>query len=232
MDRKKLVERIRALKAKTIENGCTEEEAAAAAEMVAKLLERYNISAEECDVRENEFNQYSHTQDDLVGRRLFVIADAIAYLVEVRYWIQRPGEKATVNFFGFDHEVEIASYLLDICRNAMETQSKKIEHENRLLRENIRRRKTIAFIDGMSDRLAQRIKALKPKRPTGTGIIILRDALIDAELKNRDINLHDARTRETYDLDENYRRGLSAGDKVALNQGIRGTDNLQRLKSR
>jgi len=230
MDLKKLIERIRALRSKTIENGCTEEEAASAAEMIAKLLERYNISIEECDVRENKFNQQSHTQDDLVGRRLYIIADAIAYLIEVKYWIQRPGEKPKITFFGFEHEVEIASYLLDICRNAIETQSERIEHENRLLRENVRRRKTIAFIDGMTDRLAERIKALKPAPQTGTGLIVLRNTLIEAELKKREINLEDTRTRDAYNLDENYGRGISAADRVALNQGLRGPGNVRRVK--
>ena len=55
MDRKKIAERIRALRAKTTTNGCTEEEAAAAATMVAKLLERYNMTLDETELRESEF---------------------------------------------------------------------------------------------------------------------------------------------------------------------------------
>ena len=45
--------RIKALAEKTVSNGCTEAEAMAAAEMVGRLLERYALSMEEIDVREN-----------------------------------------------------------------------------------------------------------------------------------------------------------------------------------
>jgi hypothetical protein len=44
--------RIKALADKTVSNGCTEAEAMAAAEMVGRLLERYALSMEEIDVRE------------------------------------------------------------------------------------------------------------------------------------------------------------------------------------
>ena len=44
--------RIKALAEKTVSNGCTEAEAMAAAEMVGRLLERYVLSMEEIDIRE------------------------------------------------------------------------------------------------------------------------------------------------------------------------------------
>ena len=44
--------RIKALAEKTVSNGCTEAEAMAAAEIVGRLLERYALSMEEIDVRQ------------------------------------------------------------------------------------------------------------------------------------------------------------------------------------
>src|SRR5271169_3803247 len=44
--------RIKALAEKTVSNGCTEAEAMAAAEMVGRLLERYALSMQEIDVRQ------------------------------------------------------------------------------------------------------------------------------------------------------------------------------------
>jgi hypothetical protein len=44
--------RIKALAEKTISNGCTEAEAIAAAEMVGRLLERYALTMDEIEVRE------------------------------------------------------------------------------------------------------------------------------------------------------------------------------------
>ncbi|WP_298841915.1 DUF2786 domain-containing protein [uncultured Salinicola sp.] len=220
MDRKKIAERIRALRAKTEANGCTEEEAAAAAAMVAKLLERYGMTLDETEMRETGFSRERHAQDDLVGRCIHRVASAIAYMIDIRYWASKPGEEPAITFFGFDHEVEIASYLLDICRNAMTTQSERMGGELRLLRENVRRRRITAFLDGMADRLAQRIRDLKPPTPTGTGLVVLRTELIDAELDRLDLRLEKKRGRPSRSLDEEYGKGRAAGDRVALNRGI------------
>ena len=231
MDKAKIIERIRALRAKTVENGCTEEEAAAAAEMIARLLEKYNLSAEECDIRENDFAEAEHVHDDLVGKRLWKIAAAISDMMDVRYWAARPGEIPKVTFFGFAHEVEIAGYLLDICRNAMKTQQERVERENMLFRENVRRRKVSAFLDGMADRLYQRIKDLKPKYPPGKGLVVLRNELIDAELADRGKTFNERQKARSWDLDENYEKGKKAADQVALNTGIKGRGSTRKLES-
>jgi len=232
MDKKKIAERIKALRAMTSENGCTEEEAATAAAMVAKLLDQYGMTADESDLRENDFAHEQHSQDDLVGKRMSRVASAIAGMIDIRYWAQRPGETPSVTFFGFSHEVEIASYLLDICRNAMTTQAERVAGEYRLLRENVRRRKVSAFLDGMADRLAERIRALKPKTPPGKGLVVLRHALIDAELETLGINLEECSGRQSDDLDENYGRGRFAANDVALNRGVGTQPSSRRLLGR
>jgi len=50
-DLTRVVERIRGLRAKTIDQGCTEEEAIAAARKVAELLDRYGLSLSEIDIK-------------------------------------------------------------------------------------------------------------------------------------------------------------------------------------
>ncbi len=49
-DLDRLIARIQALRAKTVEQGCTEAEALAAAEKVAELLDRYGLSLSELDL--------------------------------------------------------------------------------------------------------------------------------------------------------------------------------------
>ena len=48
----KLKTRIQALRAKTIDNGCTEDEALAAAAKVAELLDRHDLSLTDIEIRE------------------------------------------------------------------------------------------------------------------------------------------------------------------------------------
>lgn len=162
-DKAKIAARIRALREKTVANGCTEEEAAAAAAMVASMLAKYNMTLDECEVRESGFARSESVFDDPVGDRLWKIGDALAHMIGVRYWTGRPGEPAKVTFFGFEHEVEIATYLLEICRYAMLSRQAELEHQYRLLRDTVRRRRIFPFLDGMADRLAFRIRELKPR---------------------------------------------------------------------
>jgi hypothetical protein len=51
LDRIKL--KIKALAAKTVSNGCSEEEALSAMLGVGRLLSQYNLKMEECDVRKS-----------------------------------------------------------------------------------------------------------------------------------------------------------------------------------
>ncbi|TAJ39849.1 MAG: DUF2786 domain-containing protein, partial [Reyranella sp.] len=46
-----LLKRLQALRAKTVENGCTEGEALAAAEKVAELLDRHDLSLSDLEIR-------------------------------------------------------------------------------------------------------------------------------------------------------------------------------------
>lgn len=221
-DKSKIAARIRALREKTVANGCTEEEAASAAEMVAAMLAKYNLTVEECDVRENGFAKAETVLDDPVGERLWKIADGIAYMIDVRYWTGPVGSKPSVTFFGFDHEVEIAGYLLDICRTAMADRMERLERECLLLRPSAKRRRIAPFLDGMADRLQRRLRDLKPEAPTGCGLVVLRNSLIDAELESEGIRIGDKNARASRDFEPDYKRGVAAADGVALNRGVSG----------
>lgn len=219
-DREKIAARIRALMAKTLENGCTEAEAVAAAELAAKLLGQYNMTLDEVEMRASPFKRHQEAHDDPVGERLWRIASAISKLTNVNYWTSRPGVRPIeINFFGFAHEVLIAEYLLEICRRAMRTEMQRLERAAALFRPAVRRMKVITFLDGMAQRLYERILALVPPKPTGTGLVVLKQALIDAAMPVKT----DQRSRlGGRDTDVGYLHGYIAGGKVALNQGLGG----------
>lgn len=215
--------RIRALRAKTVENGCTEAEALAAAEMLSQLLAKYNMTLDEAELREQPFARHAEHCPDLVGDRLWKVAAAISELTGARYWTSRAGEPTAIHFFGFEHEVEVARYMLEICRGAMGREKERVEVERwpRI----VRRWTMLPFLDGMADRLAQRIRAMKPAMPAGQGLVKLHDALIEAEMPA----LTDGRARSSRSLDTSYLDGLVAGDRVPLNQGLRGGTDLKGL---
>lgn len=77
----------------------------------------------------------------------------------------------------------------------------------------------------MADRLARRIRDMIPPTPTGTGLIVLRNALIDQEMTRQGIELEDGGTARRPLDTAAYRAGQSAGDKVSLNRGLGGAAN-------
>lgn len=219
MDREKIAARIRALLAKTVENGCTEDEAIAAAEKAAEMLARYNLTVDEVQMRASPFARHTETHDDATGPRLWKVADPIAKITGARYWQSRAGvHPVEISFFGFEHEVLVAQYLLEICANAMRSQEERLRREYRLLVPRAQMRKIVPFLDGMSDRLHRRLKELIPPATTGTGLVVLRNALIDEALG---MKLESMRARPSR-VDDGYRDGVRAGDAVSLNRGVTG----------
>ena len=114
MNRKKIADIVRALRAKTVENGCTEGEAAAAAKKIAQLLEQYNMTLDEAELRESDFTKANHPQDDLIGKVIYRVASAISHMMDIKFWSERPGEPRSTTFFGFTHEVDIGT-LADVA---------------------------------------------------------------------------------------------------------------------
>jgi hypothetical protein len=219
-DRDKIAATIRALLAKTVDNGCTEAEAIAAAAKAAQMLERYNLTVDEVQMRETPFAKHAEQHDDEVGARLWKVADGIAHMTGARYWTSPPGCRVEISFFGFAHEVEIARYLLDICARAMRQEERRLNRVHGLLVPRKRRMIILPFLDGMSDRLRDRIRELKPPAPTGKGLIVLRDALIETAMKEDGIDLKDGRGKASRNFEPSYVDGLIAGDRVALNRGV------------
>ncbi|MDP1642753.1 MAG: DUF2786 domain-containing protein [Phenylobacterium sp.] len=223
MERQKIAARIRALLAKTVANGCTEAEAVAAAELAAKLLAQYELTLDDLELRSTPFAQTMGQDVDDLGPQVWKVAAAIADLVGVRYWTTGAGVRPVqVTFFGFTHEVEIATYLLEICQHAMRGQLTRLQRDVALLRRTVQAMRIRAFLDGMAERLAERIRALKPPpAPAGTGLVVLRGELIDKALHVAGIELESSTGRSSRNLDPEYQAGRLAADRVGLKPGLR-----------
>jgi len=225
---KKIAARIRALLDKTEAHGCTEGEAISAAEKAAEMMERYGLTEEQVRARAEQADSFresktTYTTADRVLDRIGVVAVAISRLTNTRFWWDRE-PNATV-FFGFEGDVEIATYLLAIVKRAMTDETNTYEREFLALAVGIRKdRRLLAFMDGMRDRLYERIMEIaESKRRRGTGLVVLTMALIDAEIdrlgkKFTSSAANDRRVRGLSD----YKVGKEAADRIGLHEGVRG----------
>ena len=107
-DLDRLKARIQALRAKTVENGCTEQEALAAAAKVADLLDQHDLSLSDVEIREEPCERavvetYRRQRVPLDG-----CVNAIAAFCDCRVWREKnsEGEHRYV-FFGLSPDVAV-----------------------------------------------------------------------------------------------------------------------------
>lgn len=219
-EREKIAARIRALRDKTVANGCTEAEALAASEMLARLLEKYNLTLDEAELRASPFDRFTRRYSGAVADRLWKIADAAAFVTGARYWDAHGSGGHGLNFFGFAHEVEVGGYLLEICAAAMQRELHRYEKEICLFVGTKRARLVTGFLDGMADRLWLRIRAMKPPQPPGKGLVVVHDELVNQAMKDMGLQLESGQANRSRFSSAGYRAGLAAGEGVPLNSAV------------
>lgn len=233
MTREALLARLRALAAMTVENGCTEAEALVAAAKLAKMLADHNVTMDEAEIRATPFERRAERHAGEVGERLWKVARGIAVLTETRWWTSGPGvHPVEIGFFGFDHEVAVARYLLDVCERAMLRGEREMHNSLALLRPVRRTLRIRPFLDGMADRLGDRIAAMKPPAPAGRGLMVLRRQLTDAEAERIGLKIKARETLGSRNHEDDYLAGRRAADQVALNRGVGVGANAVRLGGR
>jgi hypothetical protein len=221
----RIAAKIRALLSKTTDNGCTESEAVAAANKVASMLAEHELTLDEVKIREDRIEERVHPVDDVVGQHLWKVAEAVAKLCQVRQWSRCNGRvDESVVFFGLSCDVEVAEYLLVLVERAMRAEAERYEAGTALFRPSVRRRRQATFVDGMADRLRERIREIawtKTKRVEGAGqgLVVVRNALIDGEMIRRKIALK-AGSAFSQDVFPGYAAGRLAAQAIALEAAV------------
>ncbi len=225
----KLRTRIQGLRAKTIDNGCTEGEALAAAAKVAELLDRYDLSLSDVEIREapcerREYETHRKKRiplDDCIG--------AIADFCDCRVWREKnaAGEARYV-FFGLRSDIEVAHYLTEVIDTAVRSElgRYKTTAEYQRFRHQDRHVANSSFALGMVASIADKLVAMKAGRDevnngTGRGLVVLKAAVVDIELEKLDLKLRTVSSRSRMVSPAAYDAGGAAGASLAINPAIR-----------
>ena len=190
--------KLRALRAKTVENGCTEEEAMAAAEKMAELLSKHGLSAEELDAEGYERHEVA------MGRRspLDEVWFAVAAFADCRGWYQRHDGKTNFVFFGRPQDALVAEYVYDVLKSACANALAGFRAS-----EVFRRRRTTktrahavkAFQEGLASSLVNKLQHGLWRRcwagthDTTKAVILASRAQLDLAMKAEGIELGTAR---------------------------------------
>ena len=226
----KLRTRIQGLRAKTIDNGCTEGEALAAAEKVAELLDRHDLSLTDIEIREapcerREYETHHKKRiplDDCIG--------AIAEFCDCRVWREKDqaGEGRYV-FFGLRADVEVAHYLTEVIDTAVRSElgRYKTSPDYQRFRHQDRHLANASFAMGMVASIADKLMAMKAGRDqvnsgTGRGLVVLKAAVVDTELGKLDLKLRTVHRTSRMISPMAYDAGGEAGQSFTIKPAVRG----------
>ena len=199
----RLIGRIRALRAKTVEQGCTEQEALAAAEKVASLLDRYGLTLSELDLQRQACEGVSVE----TGRRRVGPVDdcvpAVAAFFDCRTWGEK-GAAGTLRhvFFGLPADVAAAGYLYALVERAFETETAGFQSGAiyAAARTPARRTATTSFQVGLARGIAAKLQTLREAREaalrgtSGRDLVVAKADVVEAELAKLGLHLR-ARSR-------------------------------------
>lgn len=229
-DLDKVLGRIQALRAKTIETGCTEQEALAAAGKVAELLDRYGLSLSEVELK----GQSCEGAAIGTGRKRFgpidVCIPAVGRFCDCRVWSEKTaGGEIRYVFFGLPADVAGARYLHDLVEEAFETETDLFK-SGTLYAEHPpgqRREATSSFQTGLAHGIASKLRALHVGREaamrttTGRDLVPIKEAVLDEELAKLGMTFQ-ARSGQKGKrvLSEAYHAGHEAGGRFEYRPGV------------
>lgn len=226
--RNRILEMIAALKAKTTENGCTEEEAMAAAEKIAELMDKYDLDGSDVEMGAAECERRDgNTKKD---EPALWVADDIGYFTDTMTWCSKNVGGETVVFFGLPHDVENAHYFFDLIKQAMARAGQRYYLKELCLFRSAHRAKMLdAFYVGMASRIGNRLRQMKDERnrktklETGRDLVVVKSAIVKRDFDALGLKIRKSRSsRQILDA-QAYASGRAAGDGVALNAGVGAT---------
>jgi hypothetical protein len=227
----KLKTRIQGLRAKTTDNGCTESEALSAAAKVAELLDRYDLSLTDVEIREAPCERRAYETHRKKRMPLDDCIGAIANFCDCRVWREKnPAGEARYVFFGLRSDVEVAHYLTELIDAAVRSELGrfKTSPDYRRFRHQERHMANASFTLGMVASIAEKLTVMKAGRDqassgAGRDLVVLKAVVVDAELNKLDLKLRTVRRATRMVSPTAYDAGGAAGASLAINPAIRQT---------
>ena len=223
--------RIRALRAKTVDQGCTEEEALAAAEKVADLLDRYGLSLSELDLRHQPCDGFGIETGRKRGAPLDDIVPAIAEFCDCRSWMELTPDKMIRHvFFGLPADIAGARYLYEVVAATVESETARFRADDLYQGHHPSQRANASrsFQVGMVHSIAGKLYQLKQQRDTcirsahGRDLVPIKHGVIDEELEKLGISFQSKLKRASRVLSDAYHAGREAGEAFEVHPGLEG----------
>ncbi len=222
----KLKSRLQALRAKTIANGCTEEEALSAAAKVAELLDRHDLSLSDLEIRESPCEQSAIETGKKQRQPISACIPAIADYCDCKVWREKDDKGIRYVFFGLRPSIEMAHYVYDVIAVAMQTAWMEYARNQRMIR--YAHDEKGSFMFGMAVSIANKLTVLKGERDeanraaSGRDLVVVRHAVVESEFAKLDLNLRRARGSGKKVAAGAFEAGQTAGQSLNLHPAVGG----------
>jgi hypothetical protein len=196
---------------------------------VAELLDRYDLSLTDVEIREAPCERRVYETRNRKRIPLDECIGAIAEFCDCRVWREKDaaGEMRYV-FFGLASDIEVAHYLTELIDAAVRTElgRYKTSSEYRQFRHQDRHLANASFALGMVASIADKLLAMKAERDevsrsTGRDLVILKAAVVEAELEKLNLTFQKGRRAGRTISQSAYEAGGDAGASMAINPAIR-----------
>lgn len=226
-DRQKLIERIKALLAKTVENGCTEEEYMLAFEKAQAMMDAYEVTEEEVNETRKESATISgHEAHDPHKVRSY-LATAVGRFVDCKVWrADARRYHTTVRLCGLPSDVEMGEWLLDSLQTFVTSELTRYllrtcdEHKGD---RNLRRTFVNGFTHGCVNRIVARLDEIVDRRldvGRRNALVLVKTELICRRMEEEGIQLSSPRSAHSRVHVNAYEDGKAAGDRASFGRPV------------
>jgi len=243
-----IAKKIKALLAKTVQAGCTEQEAFTAFELAQRLISEYQIDLTEAELIEEGFSTFAldwtSEKRQFIEDRLVVAIGKFTDCKPLRvvnsscFGKGKKTKKGSYKlvFYGFKSDVAFASWLISSLISFAENSAEahvlyELGEEYSLKQQKEAWR---AYVEGLCDRIRKRLAELKqaPKVKTGNAVAIINKV----QLIEQYLNEHGVKTKPgnklstNLDNEESFYAGYRRGEEAGLNRPINNGHGTRLIK--
>jgi len=236
IERESVLNKIRALLAKTMENGCSEAEALAALGKAQAMRDAYAVTEAELNLTKEEKailrREPPGTKDP--HRIKWFLVGAVSKFCNCEGWRRRRDDGGGIVFCGLPSDAQFASWLLDTLANFVQAEIVNFLMEAEPSNED-RSAAIRGFVLGITERISERLRELCEQSVTlatsnAKALVVVKDAAIKAKLDELGIHLCAASSScGTWDP-SSYNAGRAAGDRASFGRPVSGRNATLRLR--
>jgi Protein of unknown function (DUF2786) len=232
--REGLLEKIRGLLAKTLDNGCTESEAMAALDKARAMMDAYAVTEAELNLTREEKailrREPPGTKDP--HRIKWRLLSSVAQFCGCEAW-RKTHERALV-FCGLPSDAQFATWLLDTL-----TAFVLAELTNYLMdadpSKQDRREAIRSFVAGCTERINQRLEELCQQSAmlassNAKALVVIKGQAVKAKMEELDIHLRSCSVSCGAGDDSSYRAGAAAAERASFGRPVSGRNATLRLR--